>query len=309
MRDAIARDATDARADVVAPRDVATDDGQSSEFGCSSDSRCGTGGICLTAYPGGICSRHCTQSRPCGVDGVCDATTGICAFACTSGGGECDQYGGACLVTDESTHAGMCVPSCFVAGAPRGYPACGSATPCDLYSGACTATPAKGAEDGDACAADADCKGRRCITEIDDTGQPTGWIGGYCLSFGRTTNIMQGDAVPQSNCPAGAGTVPLNGQGPGDWAPCFKICNANSDCRVGYQCDHLTPSMSTGNFFTNGICLPIDCAAPGAMCPAGTQCVIESRDGGAPIGHCALDTDAGTTPDAATDAASIDAAD
>jgi hypothetical protein len=239
---------------------------------------------------------------------VCETNAGICLPICTSGGGECDQFGGYCVPADATGQSHLCLPSCFPANAtnaPPGFPSCASPLMCDQYSGVCSNMQPTGAENGAACVMDSDCKGGRCIAEIDDMGQPSGWVGGYCLSFGRADNIRQGAAVPTSNCPPGSGAVPLGGEGAGDSAPCFKTCMANTDCRGGYQCDHLTPSMGTGNFFTNGICLPVDCNDAGMTCPSGYRCVTQPSDAAMPPGQCEALTDGGL-PDV-VDAAPIDA--
>ena len=255
---------------------------------CTSNTDCGTGGTCLTTFPGGgICTVRCTRDAACGVDGLCEMTNMICLPSCSSGGGECDYYGGACIPVDTAFTVGLCLPSCYASGAPAGYPACAAPMPmCDAWNGICATMQPTGVDDGGPCRSDSDCRGGRCIAEVDETGAATGWVGGYCLSFARATNDTQGSPVPQSNCPPGAGAVPLNGQGPGDSAPCFRTCNATSDCRGGYQCDHLTPAMGTGNFFTNGICLPVDCRTSGMTCPANYHCVTQPSDAAVPPGQC-----------------------
>ena len=290
-------------------RDVARDAPDASQITifthCSTNAQCGSGGTCLTVFPGGgICTRRCTNDRACGVDGACELNNGICLPSCSTGGNECDRFGGACIPVDGAFTTGLCLPSCYTSGAPAGYPQCQEPMAmCDAYNGICATMQPTGAEDGDPCVADVDCKGGRCITEIDPLGQPSGWIGGYCLSFGRATNITEGQSVPQSNCPPNAGAVPFDGQGPGDSAPCFRTCVADSDCRAGYQCDHLT-SMSGGQFFSNGICLPVDCSRAGMQCPAGYACATVTGDASMRASQC----EATTNPvDAGTDVASLDA--
>jgi len=294
---------SDARPDTRT--DTGTDSGPMGSIfiPCTTNAMCGTGGTCLTTFPGGgICTRRCTNDRACGPDGVCETQNMICLPACSSGGGECDQYGGGCVPLDDAFTMGACLPSCYGPGTtpPTGYPACAAPMPmCDPYSGVCVTMQPMGAADGDPCTADGDCAGNRCITELDaTTNEPTGWVGGYCLSFARAGNLMQGQPVPPSNCPPGAGVVPLGGEQPGDLAPCFHTCNASSDCRAGYQCDHLQPAMGTGNFFSNGICLPVDCNTSGMTCPSGYHCVTQPSDAAMPPGQCeAGAADAGVVPD------------
>ncbi len=277
--------------DVILVRDVPTDSGSSALYGrCTTNAQCGTGGRCLTQFPGGLCTRPCTNDRACGASGVCATDLSMCLPVCMPGNADCDQYGGACTMADATGVTNICMWSCFTATAtnvPPGYPTCPATAACDPYSGACGQMPPTGAEDGGPCTADADCMGGRCITELDvGTGEATGWIGGYCLSFGRQADIMQGQPVPQGNCPAGAGVLPFNGEGLGDASPCFATCDATHPCRVGYECDHLTPSSGTGEFFSNGVCFPVDCARTGMTCPAGYHCVV-AGDAGVPTGLCA----------------------
>ena len=135
----------------------------------------------------------------------------------------------------------------------------------------------------------------------------SGWIGGYCLSFGRVpsnSTYMVGAPIPQGSCPAGAGVVPLGGELEGDEGPCLKTCDSVSDCRPGYQCDHFLSGMGGGPFFSNGVCMPVDCNVAGMTCPAGYACVVPPSDAAAPAGLCGRDRDAGADAgaDAATDA-------
>ncbi len=294
------------------PRDVVADTGLSLYGQCTTNAQCGAGGRCLTQFPGGLCTRSCTNDRACGANGMCETNLSMCLPTCMPGNADCDQYGGSCIPADATGTVNVCIWSCYTAAAtnaPPGYPMCPATAACDPYSGACGQMPPTGAEDGGPCAADADCKGGRCITELDaDTGAATGWVGGYCLSFARQADIMQGQPVPQGNCPPGAGVVPINGEGLGDGSPCFAVCDATHPCRGGYQCDHLTPASGTGNFFSNGICLPVNCLStmPGMTCPANYHCVSVPQDGGPPDGRCEANTATDGGTDAATDAVTTD---
>jgi hypothetical protein len=51
-------------------------------------------------------------------------------------------------------------------------------------------------------------------------------------------------------------------------------------CRSGYACNNLGDPTTHMGAFANGFCLPIDCSMPGAMCPAGSHCVMTNGDGG-----------------------------
>ncbi len=270
--------------------DAPTDAGLRFYGRCTTNAQCGAGGRCLTQFPGGLCTRSCTNDRACGANGMCETNLSMCLPTCMPGNADCDQYGGSCIPADNTGAVNICIWSCYTAAAtnaPRGYPMCPATAACDPYSGACGQMPPTGAEDGGPCAADADCKGGRCITELDSgTGEATGWVGGYCISFARQAEIIRGQPVPQGNCPTGAGVVPMNGEGPGDGATCFATCDATHPCRGGYQCDDLTPASGTGDFFSNGICLPVNCLTAGMACPANYHCVIVPVDGGPPDGRC-----------------------
>jgi hypothetical protein len=233
----------------------------------------GSSAMCLTAFPGGICTTRCTSDRTCN-GGHC--VQNLCVPGCTEGGAECDTYGGVCLSIDGTMPPSVCGPSCFPAGAmppTASYPSCPATMACDVYSGACGATPMMGAENGSPCTMDSDCRGGTCILENDAmTGDPTGYIGGYCISFGYRlpdSSYNTGSPVPQGNCPPGSGPVPFSDNQVADSTQCARICAHDSDCRAGYSCQPLgMPPMVT----TNGYCFPIDCSMPGMTCPSGYSC-------------------------------------
>ena len=300
--------AADARADV---RDAAPDAAPQLFASCAGNAMCtatlGSRATCLTAFPGGICTKPCTSDTACGASGVC--LQQICFPRCTPGAGECNQFGSACAAGANSAmdpSFGACVPSCFGTGltAPTGYPMCAAPAMCDSYNGTCTAMAATGADNGAACAADSDCMGGQCITEVGTSG-PTGFLGGYCISFGRMPDpalYAVGQPLPRGNCPTGSVALPAQGsQGEGDSAVCLKGCSANGDCRTGYTCNKESnrPNMP----FSTGICLPVNCAMAAMACPTGYMCQIVTTDAGVQDGTCipATATDGGT--DAATDAA------
>jgi hypothetical protein len=203
---------------------------------------CPAGTMCLDAatsgYAGGICTHTCTADTDCrGVGGgtrpgLC-ATIGTaqyCVRDCTDrtmatpqpGIGEtCERDDAICRnVVRSGTYRGECTPSCGVMGGP----ACDTGTRCNAWTGRCepmsAPNPPPGAENGDACMRDGDCRsGNRCIPEFltgtpqhlcatgntrtcnTDTecggaagscinryftfgtpGLPTGWVGGFCMS-------------------------------------------------------------------------------------------------------------------------------
>ncbi len=285
-------------------------DGSPLRSGCARNADCGSGETCLTTFPGGFCTRRCTSIAGCWSGTVCDATALVCVPACTPGGRECEPFGGACATS--TAGPGQCVPACFTVGAPGtppGYPSCVPGTVCDPYRGTCGSIPSVGAESGEPCTNDSACRGNHCVTETDLAGIASGWIGGYCASLGRvpdSTAYVVGSPVPQSTCPPGSGVVPLHGESQGAVVECLKTCNVASDCRAGYQCDHRLSAMGGAPFFSNGVCVPIDCAIAGATCPAGYACQIPSLDAAAASGVCAADSDGGVASDAGMDASGTD---
>jgi hypothetical protein len=228
----------------------------------------------------------------------------MCRPRCTPGGFECANFGAACAFE-------ACLASCSVAPA-SGEPACPSVAPCDPYSGRCAAAR-DGRLDGEPCDIDADCKSGSCFREVGLDGTPTGALDGMCISYARAVATVMGEPVPASNCPAGAGAPGLGVQ-PGDLTVCYPICDDDSQCRLGYHCDRFEDPSSGVPYFTNGVCLPIDCARAGAdACPGGTTCASDgvrgvcarsSADGGIDANDASLD--AGDVANDARDDASTD---
>jgi hypothetical protein len=79
-----------------------------------------------------------------------------------------------------------------------------------------------------------------CYPE-DLSGDPTGFLGGYCVIFECT----------DTSCPSGAGCFSTT-----DSTVCLDDCTADSECRAGYAC-------------ADGACMP-DCTSTG--CPDGYVC-------------------------------------
>ena len=73
----------------------------------------------------------------------------------------------------------------------------------------------------------------------DENGEPTGYIGGYCLSGpcdSGSTMAGVGAIGPQTGC--GAEGFCINEQSQqGVQSICYKSCSANTDCRSGYACE------------------------------------------------------------------------
>lgn len=265
-------------------------------------------------YPGGLCTRNCVNDVGCGTGGWCvdiGLETRVCLPDCTNDDqvAQCAHIGSACVLFPGSTNSGrVCAPSCWADGIPNRpvmEPMCVQGM-CNEYVGACTAQgfdPTL-ADNGAPCVSDDACRSGRCITEVDEgTGEPTGWLGGACISFARLGPIEQGAPLPQSNCPNGSVTIPFDGTRAGDIAFCLQGCADATMCRPGYGCERLDLTMPAGAMTSTGVCLPLDCAAQGAMCPTGYTCQTMGTGTGT-SGRCV----ANAAPDACVpDAESADA--
>jgi hypothetical protein len=289
---------TDTRTD--APADTGTLYQQ-----CTRDADCGAGSTCNLLFPGGLCTRRCTNDRACG-NGVCDTQLG-CLPSCTPhGGGECDQFGSSCFPYDAAGTQYICFPSCFPTGTtpPANYTNnCGGANSvCDPNVLLCVPPDAvaMGAAVGEGCMTDQDCASGRCIAEISDTGEATGYIGGQCFAVGRLPSgdsYQMGMPLPRSNCPMNSVAIPFeNTDAEGDPAICLRSCVTDADCgRAGYSC-YRVRDMAGAYIFSNGLCEPANCNDPAYACPSGYHCVTDPSDAAMPQGHCeAGGTDGGVT--------------
>jgi hypothetical protein len=132
------------------------------------------------------------------------------------------------------------------------------------------------------------------VPELDDTGQPTGYAQGMCISFGRVPAddaFQIGQPVPQANCPYGAVIVPVDdGASDGDVGYCERQCASSADCRLGYGCYFFVDGM--GGQTSTGFCDAINCldpefaAMPNNRCPNGYACQSVPTDAGMPEGIC-----------------------
>lgn len=262
---------------------------------CSVDAQCehlGLGAFCSPAedgWPGGYCTRPCTDRTPCEAFGSyhncvipTGATEGVCVRRCRNGL-DCDTDGWTCDPTGGPTgDDGMCLPVC------ASDEECGGTAVCNRDSGRCEAPPVDvgGAPHGSPCANATDCRSRFCSIEGTAT-NPSGWVGGMCLGNCRiadgfnTTNFFSGDTLPAGTCVEGAVCIPGNGYAEGDLGTCYDDCTVDGDCRTGYGC-RKTFGDST---FTNGICVPRDCRAGG--CPADYRCLLVTLSDGSQVGRCA----------------------
>lgn len=287
-------DASDVAA-VDAPRDVPPSDvcpapSMSTLLGpCVGDSDCPAGasspGICLTTYPGGFCTSTCGNDRDCtdtaaNIVGVCRVVPGhtgkICVRECLNAA-DCGRSGYTCSFPTATANNGVCMPSC----AP-GDCQCGR---CNAWTGLCdpftAPNPPPGADDGQQCMSNADCRSNHCRLPVDGT-TPNGHNGGYCESVcalgpgWNPTDLYSGDTFPQANCPTGAVCFPTNGTGVGEEGVCLAGCMADTDCRVGegYFCER-TFRLSR-----------LQCASTVCVCPAGGPCGGHCRDFNTDAANC-----------------------
>jgi hypothetical protein len=310
---------------------------------CTSNADCnrntsdgGAPEVCDLQFPGGMCRRSlCTNNAQCGPLGICVNARG-CLPRCERQSDTCEPFGALCLafaLPFEDNAA--CFPSCdpgvpsaaadasVDAMAPR---ACAAGLQCDPHRGDCVSTPVtSGALNGAPCRDDGDCRSGLCIPEVDRRMglRPTGFLDGYCVSQSPLPResvfaAARGMNLPRSTCPPDTVVLPSTAA-PGSAARCLKSCSDDSMCRPGYRCERGDADAG----YRNGGCVPIDCAALGARCPAGSSCVRADGDGGMLFtgSRCvrdamsadggALMTDAdvdGSTPDGSVlDAGALDA--
>lgn len=171
---------------------------------CSADLQCnGDNNTCLTTFFGGYCSQ--TSCDEAGIDCL--------------GGNPCVP-----LNPEDPDPDHICLLSCATDDDCRfGYS-------CQDYNGqnVClegerSAKNPDGADDGETCNSNLNCKGGTCIREVEneDSGE-TAFPGGYC-----TTRDCEGDedCYGDSVCVVRARST-----------ACFASCTSDADCRDGYEC-------------------------------------------------------------------------
>lgn len=265
---------------------------------CVEDWQCpGEGAICRTAadgYPSGFCTVPCEDRTPCDARGVyhhCLLREGeeqsYCERRCLNGI-DCGRDAYSCT-GELPPSGGLCIAVCSTDAQ------CGDGFACNTYTGQCVEgdVPTTGAVTGEACGSPDDCRSGQCVTEVNDAGVPTGWVGGYCagnciLPSGFNNNdFFAGDALPQGTCPGDAVCLPAgDGQARGDLGRCYDQCAADGDCRPGYTClTEIGLASGAVSVYTNGLCVPDDCGAAG--CPSGYTCVSVTGSDGRPRNVCA----------------------
>jgi hypothetical protein len=208
---------------------------------CTRDADCGTGRRCDTNVPTGYCYAECMNGQcPAGASCVVGGTDpdgnpvpSVCLKSCTM---DSDCRMGLVCVTSGGVQ--VCEPRC------TSDEACESGT-CDLGTGKCTAQNV-----GAACTTATDCTGG--LVCASGAAIP----GGYCTR-----------SCGQDACPAGSTCVQY---GESD-SVCFKDCDMNNPCRMGYDC-------------VEDVCVP-RCTS-NAGCGSGERCDV-------PTGRC---VEAGPAP-------------
>jgi hypothetical protein len=289
---------------------------------CEDNADCDTAHreICDRTYAGGMCRRiTCTSNDECGGIGICTRTQGCVPF-CTLQSDTCLEYGAICLAFALPFESNTgCFPACdpnVMRNDPEGgMRACTNMLTCDPYQGKCVAhVSTAGADNGEPCTADGQCRSNLCIPEVDRRfgERPTGFLGGYCTSYAplpseATFAAARGMNLPTSTCPPGSVVLPSPDAAPGSATRCLKACTRDAECRPGYHCDRRGGGSDT---YANGACVPIDCAEAGAACPSGTSCRIADGDGGTLFtgARCVRDQDAAASDASTTDGAWADSA-
>ena len=261
---------------------------------CVVDEQCpGDGAFCRTpdeGYPNGQCTVPC----PGGDRGPCDdgfrynhcleqedGSGFFCEYRCLNGA-DCGRDSYTCVGSFDSMGAGTCVGVCSA------DEDCGGTAECNVWSGNCVAAgevPADGSETGGECTEDADCKSNDCL-------QPyapgfSGWVDGYCLGYcilpvGYNTNTFyDGETLPQATCAGDSICWPGAGSyGRGDLGVCLDGCTTDADCREddAFYCLKSIELAGGTSTYTNGVCLPLDCAD--RACPTGFTCQSLSTSSG-----------------------------
>jgi hypothetical protein len=230
---------------------------------CSCDTDCaGTGAICFL----GMCALR---------------AQGWCLTHASEEG--CSE-GFRCINSDIVTDGGVCFPlydaaTCAVVENRDGLCSPTRADFCDASCGtACVPDTTAEGTAGAACVADSQCDFNaeaKCHSDT-GTGEPNGWVEGYCLSFACTSNEECGDA--------GKGCYPVANDGSG---VCMDSCHMDLDCRWGYRCRQTEAKMGPGMCFAG-----CDAAAlcPGGYVCAGGICIDENT-------ACTLNNPHGWCPD------------
>ncbi len=287
---------------------------------CRSTMECAAGLTCRTeaesGLSGGECNRTCMTDDDCvlqpsdgsaPVDGWCQPSVNggprLCARVCTNGI-DCERSGYSCRTfnSGQLNQVRACVGICTAES-------CVDGNVCDLDANRCRPrnAPATGRTLGQSCLPSTRAgvmapEAMRCRSDLcnpdwspDSRGNRfyTGWNGGYCqsrciLPAGYNSSNFWGEMMlPQANCPQGGLCLAFSGSlARGDIGVCLKSCNSNADCRAseGYFCQK-TVQLSASNTrrYSNGYCIPVNCANTATPCPTGLTCRMNANGTGSCI--------------------------
>ncbi len=260
---------------------------------CSSIEICDDGRCVRNPEVDCLSNRDCGDGEFCNGDNQCEAefneVAALCESFCSNVYGSCpkSQCGG--LTASDRSDADRNYDICVNGGSTNGQTQdacevlyardseyrqsvdtlgsqnCGSSELRDVHCyalgygdkcGGCTGWNA-----GDPCTSDNQCDAgllqASCVPEIDpNTGDPTGFEGGYCIGVGCNTNSNQVGQIaygPQTGC--GNDALCLNeddGNG-GVTGVCVGLCSGAGTCRVGYDCQEAA-TLQDGTSL--GVCFP-----------------------------------------------------
>lgn len=122
------------KVDFVLAPEVSVTDTESRLIGapCGNDAACGTGGFCVTAWPGGYCSTSCLTTA-CPTGSICleaSTDTRLCLDSCSAPGQGQSSCRAGYVCYSDGAGRGLCAARCTSAAD------CGG-TPCDTATGYC----------------------------------------------------------------------------------------------------------------------------------------------------------------------------
>ncbi len=107
-------------------------DAPAAAIGGPCTSACPDNGTCVTAWPGGYCSKDCaTTSCPLGSSCLNTGTTAFCLSQCTGAGTGQSNCRASYVCYNDGTGIGVCLPKCL------SDTDCGTGSTCDTASGYC----------------------------------------------------------------------------------------------------------------------------------------------------------------------------
>ena len=183
----VAHRAVDASAETIVDEDTAPDVAPEASqlFGtCAADKDCGgDNAVCITTFPGGLCTHRCEGTAECSIDGrVGKCVANVCLPACGPGV-TCTAYNAGCLQRASGIMlpiSNYCAPACLGADrTPADHAKCIPGTVCEEHTNRCV--PVKGtmgAANGGACRDNEHCLGGDCLLASE------GYPEGYCRSLG-----------------------------------------------------------------------------------------------------------------------------